>query len=147
MLSYAHKQQFDQDDVTIGDYDLYQDKPSIVNNAGVAVSYGYSTSSLKSVTELEKNGTETANSANSDESQNYISLLEEDAAFRYTLSVENSGSAQGGGSGMDRFILLDNLPQKGDHISFYEDVPRHSEFSGGLCKESTSLGGGGRSGA
>ena len=128
------KQQFDQDDVTIGDYDLYQDKPSIVNNAGVAVSYGYSTSSLKSVTELEKNGTETANSANSDESQNYISLLEEDAAFRYTLSVENSGSAQGGGSGMDRFILLDNLPQKGDHISFYEDVPRHSDFQVDFAK-------------
>jgi hypothetical protein len=107
-------------------------KPSVKGQAQVQVSYGYATTSIKSVTELDKSGSETTNSAKSTESTNSITLLNgSTSTFRYGTQVNSVGGTSDGGSdapGMWLFVLVDNLPEVGDHMTMYERYSRDSEF-------------------
>ena len=125
-LTLSEAQPFEHNAVTQGEYVEYGGKPSVTSTANVTTSYGYATSSRKAVTEL--NGTaETENTAVSDGEKNYIVTEEPEHELLYTLTVENGGGGQDA-RGMDKFVILDSLPQEGDHAAFYADVPRNSDF-------------------
>lgn len=94
------------------------DRPTVRNSSLVTTSYGYSTSSTKSVCQTDA----PSNGANSNQSPNYILLPEKDKMFTYTLSVENSDKD------MRSIVFIDGLPDVGDHSSFQTDDPRFSEF-------------------
>lgn len=114
---------FDTDSVSQGNYIIYNGADSVVSEDNVAVSYGYSTSSLKSATEISN----PSNSTKSTSNVNYIALSDSASPFRYTLTVENTGGTSLS-KAMDQFILIDNLPQPDDHVTFYPEVQRFSDF-------------------
>ena len=93
----------------------------------MSVSYGYATASEKGVAELDASGDETENQAGSNSAENYIVLSEKESLFRYTLTVQNTGGSAASAAIQD-LILLDNLPESGDHATFYDEIPRSSEF-------------------
>ena len=108
---------------TLNDVFGEDNKPSVRNSAPVTTAYGYVTSSRKSVEEKENPG----NKASCDTSPNYIVLPKKDSVFTYTLNVDAPEKA------MDKLILIDGLPETGDHSSFQNDDPRYSEFKVGLA--------------
>lgn len=108
---------------TLNDVFGEDNKPSVRNSAPVTTAYGYVTSSRKSVEEKEK----PSNKASCDTSPNYIVLPKKDSVFTYTLSVDAPEKA------MDKLVLIDGLPETGDHSSFQNDDPRYSEFKVGLA--------------
>ncbi len=89
------------------------------NSAFVTVATGYSTSSVKTIT--EKGNTD--NYARSDSDKNYIMLNSRDKLFTYTLSVENNNNFP-----MDRLVIIDNLPEIGDNNTLVPTDARYSEF-------------------
>ena len=117
--------------VNIGNYEesgpteALVDLPSVRNSAPFTVANGYATTSTKSVTDNE-NPTNTATS-NSD--KNYIVLEDATKEFTYTLSVDNVSDRT-----MDKLILIDNLPQVGDHDTFNPEEERESEFTVSLSE-------------
>ena len=108
---------------TLNDVFGEDNKPSVRNSAPVTTAYGYVTSSRKSVEEKENPG----NKASCDTSPNYIVLPKKNSVFIYTLSVDAPEKA------MDKLVLIDGLPEIGDHSSFQNDDPRYSEFKVGLA--------------
>ncbi len=84
--------------------------------SSVTVATGLVTSSVKSVTD----GTHTAVSSGQ---VNTILLPDAGKEFTYTLSVTNST-----GKAMQKLVLIDNLPEVGDHSPFSTAAPRGSEF-------------------
>lgn len=94
------------------------EKPTVRNSAPVTTSYGYTTSSLKSVSQAD----DPSNATDCNSTPNYIVLPDKQTVFTYTLSVENADKA------MDSIVLIDGLPEPGDHTSFQSDDPRFSEF-------------------
>jgi LPXTG-motif cell wall-anchored protein len=96
--------------------------PSVESEAQVAVNSGHSTSSIKKVTE----NSNTSNSTTSVEDKNYILLSSQDSTFRYDLTVTNDGGDTA--KAMTKFVLVDNLPELNDHITYYKDYERCSEF-------------------
>ena len=98
--------------------------PTVRNSAQVAVSYGYMTSSLKAVEEVVN----PENRTDSNRSPNYILLEDQGREFTYTLTVVNDGGGESSPVALDKLILIDNLPEPGDHSTFLEDDPRNSEF-------------------
>lgn len=116
-------QPFDTGAVSQGNYTIFDEKDSVVSEANVAVAYGYATSSQKSVAELEN----LENKAVSTGSTNSIVLPDAESHFRYTLTVNNTGG-DSASQAMDKLVLIDNLPQKNDHVTFYPDILRYSEF-------------------
>jgi hypothetical protein len=144
------KQTFSKSDVHQGNYITYTcageetARRSVVSEAQAIVSFGYATSAHKTVTELEQGQdgtlTVTDNSARSDKATNSIILSNgEDSIFRYDLSVNNSGSATATPTNMDLFVLVDNLPEAGDHATFYQDYARSSEFRVDFLAENLNL--------
>ena len=117
--------------VNIGNYEesgpteALVDLPSVRNSAPFTVANGYATTSTKSVTDNE-NPTNTATS-NSD--KNYIVLEDATKEFTYTLTVDNVSDRT-----MDKLILIDNLPQVGDHDTFNPEEERESEFTVSLSE-------------
>lgn len=99
---------------------------SVRNSAPVTTSYGYATSSSKSVAEV---GNET-NAATCTSDPNYIVLTDETRQFRYTLTVGNTTP-----KAMAKLVLIDNLPEVGDHTTFLADDPRFSEFKASLVDD------------
>ena len=93
---------------------------SVRNYSSVTVSFGFTTSS-------EKRVEETANMSNSAVStnmeKNWIVLPSENSAFRYTLTVNNETE-----QAMSRLVIIDNLPEVGDHSPFDTTAVRSSEF-------------------
>ena len=85
--------------------------------SSVTVATGLVTSSVKSVTD----GTHTA--VSTDPANNTILLPDAGKEFTYTLSVTNST-----GKAMEKLVLIDNLPEVGDHSPFSMAAPRGSEF-------------------
>ena len=133
-LTPSEKQSFHKAGVTQGTCTLYDGKTSIVSEANIAVSYGYATVSEKSVTELNGEGDLTENTAGSNSGTNYIVLSEGTNAFRYTLTVDNTGGSNDS-MAMKELILLDNLPEPGDHTTFYNNIGRFSEFQVNFAEE------------
>ena len=91
---------------------------TVQNGAPVTTSYGYTTSSIKSITQV---GNE-ENKSDSTKAINYIVLPNKETEFTYTLAVENAKQAIG------KMVIIDGLPEIGDHSSFQNDDLRYSEF-------------------
>ena len=99
-------------------------KNAVQASASVNVSLGSSTSSLKTVTELDASGSETKNSATSQDANSTITLSNQDAPFRYSLSVTNDSN----NSALEKLVFIDSLPAEGDHSPFSEAAKRNSDF-------------------
>ena len=96
------------------------------NSSPVTVSFGYATSSQKRVTELAN----PENTAVSTEPENNAILLsDKENEFIYTLTVGNDTE-----KAMTRLVIIDNLPEPGDHSPFNADAERGSEFSVSLAE-------------
>lgn len=93
--------------------------PTVRNSAPVTTSYGYVTSSSKRVAEADNPD----NTAACTDETNFIVLGDETKRFVYTLTVDNSTP-----KAMDKFILIDGLPDIDDHTVFLASDPRFSEF-------------------
>ena len=112
--------------VNIGNYEesgptaALADLPSVRNSAPFTVANGYATTSKKVITENEN----PENTAASDDGKNYIVIEDASKQFTYTLSVNNVSNRA-----MDKLILIDNLPQVGDHDTFSPNEERESEFT------------------
>ena len=122
-LTPSENQPFDTTAVSRGNYTQLNEKDSVVSDAAVDVAYGYATAASKAVTELSN----PENTAKSTDSMNYIALSDRESTFRYTLTVNNSGGTAGSHA-MSKLVLIDSLPQVGDHVPFYTEIPRYSEF-------------------
>jgi hypothetical protein len=133
-----NSQEFEIEDVTLGTYTLYKlidteyDENSdgdetVTSEASIDASYGYATTSYKTVTELSDSLSTTSNTAKSNTSTDYIVIGGADSIFRYTLHIENTGGAALS-SNINQFVAIDNLPEVGDHATFYTKYPRYSEF-------------------
>lgn len=96
-----------------------KDMPTVHNLAFVTMTNGYGTTSSKTVTESDNQ----QNTANSNSITNYIVLGASQQTFDYTLNVNNISD-----HAMDQLILIDNLPQIGDHETFDSSISRDSEF-------------------
>lgn len=101
-----------------------EEMPSVRNSAPFTVANGYATTSDKAITELDNE----ENTASSTSSKNYIVLEDASKLFTYTLTVDNVSDR-----GMDKLILIDNLPQVGDHDPFNSNGDRDSEFAVSLA--------------
>ena len=99
--------------------------PTVRNSAPVTTSYGYVTGSSKRVTEV---GNDSNTAACTDE-PNYIVLPDAEKLFRYTITVDNSTP-----KAMDMLVLIDGLPEVGDHTAFLTSDPRFSEFKVSLAE-------------
>lgn len=109
-----------------------KERASVRNSAPVTVSYGYATTSLKTVEEVNN----AYNKANSNSDRSYIVLPGRDSTFRYTLAVNNEDpTGSGQKNSMDELIFIDSLPQQGDHTVFQTDDPRYSDFTVSLADE------------
>ena len=97
-----------------------KDMPTIHNVAFVTMTNGYGTTSNKIVSETDNQ----QNSANSNSVTDYIVLENNQSTFDYTLNVNNISD-----HAMDQLILIDNLPQIGDHETFDSSISRDSEFT------------------
>lgn len=105
-----------------------QDRPEAVKNSSpVTVSFGYATSSEKSV---QEKGTEKNQAVSSNLDKNYIVLSSQDSIFSYQLTVTNNTE-----KAMERLIFLDSLPDIGDSSPFYEEISRNSKFRVDLAEE------------
>ena len=91
--------------------------------APVTVSSGFATSSKNEVHFDGKTG------SSAPEDKNYVILKEAGDTFEYTLSVTNDISRP-----MARLVLIDNLPDVGDHTPFDVNTPRDSEFKVSLAE-------------
>jgi len=92
---------------------------SVRTQALATVAYGSATTAEKRVCEV---GNET-NSAGSVDERNFISLPAREAAFRYTLSVNNINPQP-----MGELVIIDRLPEAGDHLIFDTGIARDSAF-------------------
>lgn len=98
---------------------------TVKNGAPVTTSYGYTTSSIKSITQV---GNE-ENKTDSTKAINYIVLPNKETEFTYTLAVENAKQAIG------NIVIIDGLPEIGDHSCFQNDDARYSEFKVSLADD------------
>lgn len=99
---------------------------SVINSSPVTVSFGYATSSEKRVTQKD-NVSNTG--VSTDLEHNAILLPAADSPFFYTLTVDNATD-----HAMTKLVLIDNLPQVGDHSPFHTDAPRNSAFTVSLAE-------------
>ncbi|MCD8341880.1 MAG: leucine-rich repeat protein [Clostridiales bacterium] len=122
-------QTFDEGDIGSGTEVLPTDGDQIVgarhavnDEASIAVSFGYSTTSSKSVTEVGNDGTATTNTATSTSKDASITVGSTSSTVRYTLTVDNGNEA------MDELVLLDNLPEEDDTMTL-TSAARKSEYT------------------
>ena len=92
--------------------------PYVKYAAPIKVSFGYATGAEKRVTQKG-----TTNTAASTDDVNYIYLPDADSAFTYSLTVHNDS-----GEPMDKLVIIDNLPEEGDHSPFDTTAMRESAF-------------------
>ena len=123
-------QQYDGDLVSQGNQTVHNGKPSVQNSARVQVASSFTTSSEKRVEEVRGDGIQ--NMASSNGEKNYILLQDAGRKFRYTLAVDNTEKND---TAMSRLVLIDSLPQVGDHNPFSEKEPRFSAFRVDLAED------------
>lgn len=102
----------------------------IKSGASVTVTTAYSTTASKSITEL---GNE-KNTANSEADKNYITLNDKTKPFRYDLIINGPEDFP-----MSRLVVIDSLPQKGDHAPFKNEDQRDSEFKVSMLADNLGL--------
>lgn len=98
---------------------------SVYDTEPVNLVTGYTTISEKTVTEVA----DPTNTASSSDSVNYIDLPGIGSLFDYGLMV--TGPAE---KAMTDFVLIDNLPEVNDHVTFVDSVPRNSPFKVSLAE-------------
>ncbi len=107
---------------------------AVRNSSPVAVSFGYTTDSSKHIEEWENiNGEQVLNNNkahSTDPENNYILLKDKANQFQYNLTVENDAEKP-----MQRLILIDNLPEVGDHTPFSTNAMRESAFKVRLAEK------------
>lgn len=118
-------QEYDDNMVTRGDTVTFNGKPSVHNVAQIFVSYGNVTTSLK---EIEQTDDSSNNAISSSTDRNHIIVPNGDTGVTYTLKVKSESAA------LRKLILIDNLPEIGDHETFDATSPRYSEFTVNLAE-------------
>ena len=93
--------------------------------AMLPVAYGEVVSSNLQIYQKDDDG----NRANSTDSKNYIVLPNKADRVIYSLNLSNNTS-----SNVDKLVLIDNLPQKDDKLTF-GDGERHSKFTVNLASD------------
>lgn len=114
-------QTWDEGDVTQGTVVEYDGQPSVQSGAQIAISSGFVTTSSKRVEQID----DASNYAESKSSAQAIVLPNTDGQVtqvRYTLTVKTTDLL------MDRLVLIDNLPEQGDHNTFVDSDLRYSDF-------------------
>ncbi len=96
----------------------------VESSSPVVVMFGFATSSIKRIHEV---GNE-ENKTDSTQSTRYILLSEKDKIFRYTLEVNSPKDDD-----MASFLIIDSLPEIGDHSPYNESVHRNSQFEVSLA--------------
>lgn len=109
-------------DIIIGD----TEKVSVTTAAPVTVAAGYATTSNKTVTQVG----DSSNTITSETKPEYIVLSNHTDLFDYSLVVNNITDRA-----MEKLVIIDNLPEKGDHSTFVKSQPRHSEFKVSLAND------------
>lgn len=111
-----------------------QTRTSIRSSANVMVSYGYSTSSSIAVSQTDPtdNKVYTANSGAADTT---TVLPDKNSKVHYTLTVDNTVYASP--QALTKLVLINNLPQEGDHNPFQDDDMRGSEYQMSLTEGNT----------
>ena len=114
-----------QEFTTVGQGSVVKDaegnKVAVKNAASVAVSNGFVTVSNKTVSAIGQA-----------EQERLMVLPNIDDAFIYTLSVTNDTKHE-----MTKLVILDNLPNVGDHNPFDTNAVRNSEFMISLLEGQT----------
>ncbi len=115
-------QTYDERRITQGNHVLFGDEkaPSVKSSAQITTTYGYVTSSEQRIHEV---GNE-ANSASSREEKNWILLDSYSDVLRYTNIVKNVTDRS-----ISDFVMINNLPEVGDHTTFAATEERFSEFN------------------
>ena len=115
----------------------YWDKTrtSIRSSANVMVSYGYSTSSSIAVSQKDP-ADNTVYSTSSDEADTTTVLPDKNDKVHYTLTVDNTVYVTSP-QALTKLVLINNLPQKGDHNPFQDDDMRGSEYQMSLTGDNT----------
>lgn len=115
------EQPYDGSGVNQGVQTELHDKASVRNRAQIQVTYGDATRSVKKVEEIGNPD----KCASSEDAKNYILLPEIDSLFRYTLQVDNIVANK---KAIEEMVLIDGLPQVGDHNPFTPGETRDSQF-------------------
>ena len=102
----------------------------IQSGASVTITTGFASTASKTITEI---GNE-KNTANSEADKNYISLNDKTKAFRYDLIVNGPEHDP-----MSKLIVIDSLPEEGDHSPFVDRDKRDSEFKVSMLSDDLGL--------
>lgn len=120
-----NKQTYDVNNVFRGENTLYsgisENQPSVTNIARIQISFGNYTTSLISISD---SNSQTANSLSE---KNYIVLPQNQSSVSYTLSVTTKNEP------IENIVMIDNLPEPGDHEPFNASEDRSSEFKMKFC--------------
>lgn len=100
-------------------------RTSIRSSANVMVTYGYATSSSIAVSQTDPMDNKSY-TTNSDESDATTILPDKKAKVHYTLTVDNTVYTSP--DALTKLVLINNLPQEGDHKTFQDDDKRGSEY-------------------
>jgi len=121
-------QEFDSSLISRGNFVYFGEDnlPSVRNSAQITAAYGYVTSSEKRVFEV---GNET-NSASSRGDNNIMFFDGHKDIFRYTNIIKNVTDKP-----ISQIVMIDNLPEVGDHSAFTEAEARFSAFKVRLCDD------------
>ena len=106
------------------------DNKGIQSGASVTITTGFASTASKTITEI---GNE-KNTANSEADKNYISLNDKTKAFRYDLIVNGPEHDP-----MSKLIVIDSLPEEGDHSPFVDRDKRDSEFKVSMLSDDLGL--------
>ena len=109
-------------------------RTSIRSSANVMVSYGYSTSSSIAVSQKDPVD-KIVYSTSSNEADTTTILPDKNDKVHYTLTVDNTVYETP--EALTKLVLINNLPQKGDHNPFQDDDMRGSEYQMGLTEDNT----------
>ena len=97
-------------------------KASIRSSASIPVTYGYSTSSTLEASQTYKGETFKASS----DTTNTTILPDKTGIIHYTMTVDNTVYTSP--SKLTKLVLINNLPEQGDHNTFQQSDLRGSEY-------------------
>lgn len=97
-------------------------KASIRSSASIPVTYGYSTSSTLEASQTYKGETFKASS----DTANTTILPDKTGIIHYTMTVDNTVYTSP--SKLTKLVLINNLPEQGDHNTFQQSDLRGSEY-------------------
>ena len=104
-------------------------KTSIRSSASIPVTYGYSTSSTLEASQTYKGETFTASS----DTANTTILPDKTGTIHYTMTVDNTVYTSP--SKLTKLVLINNLPEQGDHNTFQQSDLRGSEYQIDLAEK------------